>query len=256
MTNMMFELAKVQLNTDEIALLWLGQAGFIVRDHFGTVVVVDPYLSDCGETLKGFVRKSPKLMAAEDLKPDIYITTHQHFDHFDFDTIPIVADCSEAKFYGPASCCHNFLKMGICSERVEMLEVNQELQFKGVKITAAFADHGDLAPDAIGILMEIGGVKLYFSGDTAYRPEKMMSIQDFHPDLAFLSINGAFGNLNALEGAYIVRDLSLKAAIPCHFGTFIEHGGDPQAFEFHVSALAPFCQVIQLRPGEMYIYKK
>lgn len=256
MINVMNELTKVQLNKDEIALLWLGQAGFMIKDHFGTVAVIDPYLSDCGETLRGFVRQSPKLMAAEDLKPDLYITTHQHFDHFDFDAIPIVAFCSDAKFYGPASCCQGFLEMGICSERVELLELNREVQYKGVKITASFADHGDLAPDAIGLLMEIGGVKLYFSGDTAYRPEKLMPVKNFHPDLAFLSINGAFGNLNALEGAYVVRDLSLKAAIPCHYGTFIEHGGDPQSFKSHVGEMAPFCHVIQLSPGKVYTFKK
>ena len=120
--NLEDKIENIKIAEDEIGIFWLGQAGFLIKDGFGRKLVVDPYLTDCGYRMKGFKRLSPKLLAPESLSVDYYITTHIHFDHFDFDAIPIVAKKSNAKFYGPVTCYNEMIEMGIDSSRVNLLE--------------------------------------------------------------------------------------------------------------------------------------
>ena len=55
-------------------------------------MAVDPYLTNCGERIRGFKRLSPMLLPAEDFAPDYYVITHTHFDHLDYDAIPVVKE--------------------------------------------------------------------------------------------------------------------------------------------------------------------
>lgn len=254
--NFLFKVANAKLKKEEIGLFWLGQAGFLLKDFDGNIIVIDPYLTDCGERIKGFKRLSPKIISPSELEPDIYITTHIHFDHFDVDAIPIVSASHETKFFGPKSCIDKFVQIGIKPERLKLLEQNKALYYKDIMIKAVFADHGELAPDAIGLIMNIKGIKIYFSGDTAYCPDKMDEIIKFNPDIAVLSVNGRFGNLNSEEGAKVARDINAKIAIPCHFWTFREHGGDPLLFEQEMKKNASECRVKFMYQGEIYRYSK
>lgn len=243
------------VNNNEIALYWLGQAGFIIKSY-NNIIAIDPYLTDCGERIKGFKRLTPKLISPSELKADIYITTHIHFDHFDFDAVPIAAKCNKTKFYGPKTCVDKYREIGIKNKRITLLELDKEININDITIKAVYADHGTLAPDAIGILLKVNGIKLYFSGDTAYHPEKMSQVIDFKPDIAVLSVNGKFGNLTPAEGANLSSIINSKIAIPCHFWTFKEHGGDPLLFEIEMSKQAPECEVKFMSQGEMFKYSK
>jgi L-ascorbate 6-phosphate lactonase len=147
-----------------------------------------------------------------------------------------------------------YLELGIKKERVSLLGCGTEITEKNIMIKAVFADHGRLAPEAIGILLNINGIKLYFSGDTAYRPEMIKDVIDFAPDIAILSVNGKFGNLNSEEGAKLASDIGAKIAIPCHYWMFKEHGGDPQLFEEEMKKHSPQCLTKFMCQGEMFRY--
>jgi len=244
-----------ELAATELAVFWLGQAGFLIKDGKGRQVVIDPYLTDCGYRMKGFKRLSPKLIEPSELDVDYYITTHLHFDHFDFDAIPEVAKNKKTKFYGPISCFEQMKEMNIDDHRMTLLSEGVPISEKGIKIHPTFADHGELAPDAVGVFLEIGKHKLYFSGDTAYKPEYFDSVATMKPDVAFLSVNGAFGNLNGEEGAKVANQIGAKIAVPCHFWTFIEHGGDLKQFEHSMKLLSPNCQSYFMHQGECMVIK-
>ena len=49
-----------------------------------------------------------------------------------------------------------------------VLKSDEEWTGNGIKIKAIYADHGDLAPTAIGMLIDIEGIKIYHSGDTCF----------------------------------------------------------------------------------------
>ena len=121
-------------------------------------MVLDPYLTECGERIRGFKRLSPMLIAPEELAVDYYVTSHLHFDHFDYDAIPIVAQCTKRTlFFGPASCQEKFIELGIQAHRCHRLDRGECYQDEKILIRAVMADHGTMAPDAIGLLV-IGSI--------------------------------------------------------------------------------------------------
>ncbi len=245
------------LNKGELLILWVGQAGFLIKSSDGTVVAIDLYLTDYGNRIKGFKRISPIFITPEDLKADIYITTHHHFDHFDNDAIPIIIKNSPETMFLANKTCYELLKEIKGEEKnLALLEPEKSVTHFGVKVTAVYADHGQLAPDAVGLLIEIDENCIYVSGDTALRLEKWEEVKEAKPDIAILSINGAFGNLNSAEGAELALFCGAKAVIPCHFYTFAEHGGDPQAFKKEMEEKCPECKVIMMRTAEMILYNK
>lgn len=252
------KIEQTEIGKDEVAIFWLGQAGFLVKEPSGKTLVIDPYLSDSGFKLKEykkFKRISPILIDPADLDVDYFITTHIHFDHLDIETVPVVADKYPTTFLGTKSCVDMMLDMKIAKERIIELNEGVEQELEGFKILPTHADHGDLVPDCIGVYLEIGKHKLYFSGDTAYRPEKIQNVADLEPHVAFLSVNGAFGNLNVEEGAKVANIIGAKMAVPCHLWTFMEHGGDMAGFDESVRNHAPGCEPYFMRHGECLILK-
>ena len=248
------EIARKTVRANEIAIFWLGQAGFLIKDDQGRTVAIDPYLTDCCERAFSFKRLSPKLISPSELETDVLFSTHDHLDHFDIDAIPILMAGGQTKFVGSATSVSKCAEMGIAEDRLSALGEGDTLDLGWVKFTAVYADHGDLAPDAIGVLVSINGALIYYTGDTAYRPEKMSSAMAAKPDIIILPINGAYGNMDAKGAAYLVRDTGAKYAIPCHYWTFAVHGGNPQAFDDIMKADVPGSRAVFLRQGEAFSY--
>lgn len=247
------ELEHLDMKKGELAICWLGQAGFFIKDDQGHTFVLDPYLTNCGERMRGFKRLSPMLLNPSELKPNYYLTTHIHFDHFDFDAIPIVAQNSpQTHFLGPTTCVEQLRAMGIAPERITMVNRGDTFEDKIIKVHGILADHGIMAPDAIGVLLEMGGHRLYFSGDTAFHEDLFRTVAVFAPEVAVMSVNGEFGNMNAQEGAQAALLTGAQAAIPCHFWTFIEHGGHPKTF-FDILHASKRCTPMFFRHGEIQV---
>ena len=68
---------------------WLGQAGFRLTADNGTVIMIDPYLSDTLRYKKGesYRREVPMRDELLDSRVDVVILTHIHDDHMDFGTL-------------------------------------------------------------------------------------------------------------------------------------------------------------------------
>ena len=81
------------------------------------------------------------------------------------------------------------------------MDEGQSLTLGSVEISAVYADHGELAPDALGMVLNFGGIKVYHTGDTAYRPDEFAPAIKMRPDVLIPCINGAFGNMDAEEWA-------------------------------------------------------
>jgi L-ascorbate 6-phosphate lactonase len=75
-------------------------------------------------------------------------------------------------------------------------------------------------------------------------------------DIILPPINGAYGNLNSVDAARLVRDSGAQIAIPCHFWMFALHYGNPAEFLEACQAFAPQAQPVLLTQGEMFLYQK
>ena len=93
--------------------------------------------------------------------------------------------------------------------------------------TAVKAEHSD--PESIGVIVDDGSRKLYFTGDTLYQ-EEIFSMLPKDLWAVFLPINGRGNNMNAKDAADFAYEIDAKCAIPIHYG--LVDDVDPATFDF------------------------
>jgi L-ascorbate 6-phosphate lactonase len=244
------------VSRDHLAVYWLCQAGFAFKNSSGQVVAIDPYLSDVVERVVGFKRMMTCPIVTDDLEADLIICTHEHLDHMDTDALAGLAKNGRTHFAGPIECMKEFQKQQIPGERCHLLEEGKSCSFGDITVHAVYADHGELAPDALGVVVDFDGVRVYHTGDTAYRPEEFKPAIAMKPHILLPCINGAFGNLNAEEATMLTELVAPQIVIPTHFWMFVEQNGDPRGFLERCSTLAPSTRALLLKPGEEFVFRK
>jgi len=249
------QIASSRPGAGEVCLWWLGQAGFALRSADGKVVFVDPYLSDAVERLHGFKRLSLPPIAPDEVIADLVVLTHEHADHLDPDALPVIASRNPTcRFAAPAGCKEGLEGAGIAADRWVMLDLTGHHEEQGMVIHTCPADHGDFAPSAVAVMLDVDGVRFMFTGDTSLRPGLFRPLLDLKPDVLLPCINGVFGNMGHVDAAMLVQMAAPGIAIPCHFWTFAEQGaGDPGGFLHACRQLAPATQAMVLRPGETLV---
>ena len=242
---------KVEEGT--VAIFWLGQAGFVFKTAQGKIIYIDPYLTDSVEGVAGFKRLTPSVIEPGEVRADWVVITHLHPDHLDIDAVPEIAKKGKARFIGPPECMEKCRELGVSEDCLVGVVAGDERDLDGVRLLAVYADHGDLAPEAIGVVFDFDFASVYITGDTSYSPEEMDKVFSMKPEVIIPVINGRFGNLNPQEAALLTRDVHAKVAIPCHFWTFAEHNGDPLAFLEACKRETPEAKVVLMKQGECYL---
>ena len=250
----------VEVPENKVALFWVGQAGFAFKTHGGKKIVLDPYLTNyvrraIPEEGDGFKRMTAPLFDPEDIKWDILLSSHEHGDHWDIDAVPgLMQEGTEV--YANADSIAAAEAAGIDMSKVHEIAKGQVIDCGEFKLYTLNCNHGALAPNAMGFMLDFGFVKIYYSGDTCYDREALAQAIEMQPEVALLPINGAFGNLNAKDAAYLAKDLKAKVCVPHHFWTFPLHNselGDPLTAYRLFPELAPDCKLQLLVPGEAFL---
>jgi L-ascorbate 6-phosphate lactonase len=232
-----------------VGVFFLGQAGFILKKADGGLIAIDPYLSNCCERYFGFKRLMPKILDPGDLTFDQLLLSHAHYDHFDPDSIPVLMSNGKTELIGATDTEKECKRLHL-ENNVTYLSCGQTEKRNGMRVTGVPCDHGTLAPNALGLLVEIENKRIYYMGDTAYRTDLLENPILQNVDLLILPINGAFGNLNEEQAAHVVKTLNPKLAVPCHFWNFAEHGGNPGLFQKAMAEIAPENKYILMYQGE------
>ncbi len=257
MTQLAREISNVKVMEGEAALWWLAQAGFVFKTSTEKVIYLDAYLSNVVEKTFGFKRLSLAPIQAEEVRADWVISSHEHLDHLDIESIPIIArNCPECQFAGSSECMPEFEKMGIPREKVKVLEPGKQYSIEGIIINTARSDHGDLSPTALSLLLEFGQIRVLFTGDTSMNIPLIQPLIGIKPDILIPCINGRFGNLNGEEAAELTAVVKPRVVIPCHYWMFKEHNGDPESFAQACARQCPDVKVLFLSPGEGIILKQ
>jgi L-ascorbate 6-phosphate lactonase len=241
-----------------VRIWWLAQAGFAFKTPAGRIVYADPYLSDAVQRLHGFKRLSLAPIAAEEVCTDLVVLTHEHTDHLDPDSIPVIARRNpQCRFAGPAGCMEGLEQAGVAPERRSLLEPGRAHDLGGVVVHAVAADHGDYSLSALTLLLDFAGVRVLLTGDTSLRPGLLRPLIDLRPDMVLPCINGVFGNMNHIDAARLVQEVKPRYAIPCHYWTFAEQGGgDPAGFLYACRSFCPEVEALLLKPGEGFTLSK
>lgn len=222
MSTLAAQIACTRPAPGSLSAWWLGGSGFIFKTSSGAQIWIDPYLSDIVRVMFGVGRAFPPPINPSEAEPDIVISTHWHEDHLDPEAVPALARRRPtAKFVmSPASMSHA-IPLGVPKEQIVALTARQALDLGAVKLNGIVARHeagvpGWEVPDAFGVVMDFGGVRVYHSGDTDYDPRIHRALAGTPLALATLCINGSVGNMNAHEAALLASHLEARAVMPHH----------------------------------------
>ncbi len=256
MENFASEIQTARLG--ETHLFFTGQAGYIIKSSSGQLLAIDLYLSECVERIEksmGFKRLSPKILGPFDLEFDYVIATHPHMDHFDMDSIPEIMSHKRTRLFCSVGCEKLVDKLDMPDEetgsRITYVRQGDNIKAGDFEIHFVPCDHGSGAPDAVGVVVRVDGKTIYETGDTCLRLDWIDEIKEFGKiDIMIAPINGAFGNLDEMECAWLSHALKPGLTIPCHYGMFASHGGNPGKFFDIMKSSFPENKIFIMCAGE------
>lgn len=246
------QINTINIDVGKLGIFWLGQGGFLLKDHEGRKIAIDPYLSDYCRLMVGseWVRSFPVPIAPGKLMPGLTLVTHDHGDHTDPWSLQPIYTSSQSMFCGPTS-SYNHLgasDIGVTASRRVTLNRGQTWTWNGITITAVYANH---TTDSVGFVINMAGRKLYISGDTLYDTTLVNAVKAQNPNIMLVCINGKLGNMPASEAASLVKACNPQYAIPMHYGMFAYNTADPQTFVTECTSQGVTAQVIVL-PNCLY----
>ena len=221
---------------DDDYIGWIGHATFLIKLG-GTTIITDPVFSkNAGPLIFGPKRYTePALNLNELPKIDLFLLTHNHYDHQDMSTI--------RKFPYKDTKVFTALKLGKYFTKhhfknVQELDWYQEVKFNDLKITFLPAVHWskrsltDTNKTLWGsFLIEYAGKKIFFACDTGYGNIYKKIGKEFGPiDLTMINI-GAYDfrpmfeksiyHTSPEEALQAAQDLKSKKVLGTHWGTFV-----------------------------------
>ncbi|VVB98353.1 Beta-lactamase superfamily domain protein [uncultured archaeon] len=169
-------------NYQGVAITWFGHSSFLL-EHEKEAVYIDNYA----------------LPESVERKATIIIHTHGHYDH-----------CAPSEKIAE----NKTVYAGMCKHARDL--IGNTLRIRDVKIefVEAYNISKPFHPRGAGcgVVVTLGGVRIYHAGDTDFIPE-MASIRC---DVALLPIGGTF-TMNEKEAADAVKAINPAVAIPMHY---------------------------------------
>lgn len=216
-------------------ITWFGHSAFLV-EIAGKKILLDPMFGPvpAPSAWLGKQRYSNGLPIDIDKLPEIdaIIMSHDHYDHLDYESIMKLKGKTK-HFYMPLGVGVHFKKWGVPANQVHELDWWQGIELDSLKFTCTPARHFsgrglfDRATTLWGSwVIEAGGKKIYFSGDSGYGPHFKDIGDKFGPfDFAMMEC-GQYGDkwtaIHMLPEQTIQAAIDVKAnaMMPIHWGAF------------------------------------
>jgi len=203
-----------------VTVQWLGHASFKISGD-DDVIYIDPW----------------KLREATH-DATVVLVSHSHYDHYSDNDIAKAAG-ADTKIIASTDVVK---KEG----KGQAIKPGETITAGGVKVTgvASYNPNKPFHPKAnnwLGFVVEIGGNRIYYAGDTDLTDE-MKALTNI--DVALLPVGGKY-TMNAKEAAEATEHIKPKQAIPYHWGDIVGSRSDAQEFANNAK-----CEVKVLSPGE------
>ena len=221
---------------------WLGHAAFELEAD-GTTVLIDPWLTG-----------NPKAAAsADELNANAILLTHGHQDHYG--DIVSIAKRTGATVVAITEIAHELAEE--LGEDHAVFDPNMggtvSLDWGTVRVVPAW--HTSTTPNGTpstpaGLVVEIGGKRLYHLGDTALFSDLKLVKRYGRIDVAIMPIGGHY-TMDRFDAVVAAEWVGADTVIPCHYGTFPPIETDAGAFKADVERETS-SEVIVLAPGEAH----
>ncbi len=258
----MQSIREFQVPANTLAIWYLGQNGFLLKDSVSPLIGIDLYLTNsCAGTFAHLPfrldRQLPIFVEPEDLDVDVFITTHSHDDHADPETIRRVRKAGKTIFVGPFDSMRIYRECGVPEKSCRLLHPGETLHLGGTTVQATFAlptDATDL--NHSGVLISLPcGITFYNTGDTAWA-ERLPKLLPANVDICAICINGGFHNLTPIQAAATVKELNPRVAIPCHYDMMINNVGSPEMLRVALDLVGSEAACTILRYYEPWLYQR
>jgi L-ascorbate metabolism protein UlaG (beta-lactamase superfamily) len=235
-------------------LTWYGHAAFVLRTPKGTVLAIDPWLSNPSA--------KDKEAAAKLEKVDFILVTHAHSDHTG-DAVAI-AKRTGAKLVAGFDLSKALMGAGYPAEQATMMtngNIGGTFPLTDeVSVTIVSAVHSSgLAKEGeplhyggnpTGFLIHVkGGPTVYHTGDTDVTSDMKLVGDRWHIDYMLACIGGHF-TMDPIGAATAAQLTRAKVVIPMHFGTFPLLKGTPAELEKAIKAKGLKTKVVTMQVGE------
>ena len=202
-----------------VKLEWFGHASFKISEA-NTIIYIDPW------KLKN---------ASHDAT--IVLISHSHYDHLSVPDIEKVYG-QDTKIIAPADVIEKVGKGQVLKPGNTITE--GEVKITGVPSYNLTKQFHPKSNNWLGFVIEIGGKRIYYAGDTDMTDE-MKALKNI--DLALLPAGGTY-TMNSSEAAQATKFFKPKTAVPYHWGDIV--GSEKDADNFKKEAV---CPVTVLKPG-------
>ncbi len=258
------DIKQTSVLAGSVALWATGQSGFLIKSPGGTVLALDPYLTDSCQAVGleygfDFTRLTPSPIAPAELVGliDGYLLTHTHGDHLDPETLAgYRAAGGKGPYVAPMETVDKLQSLDVPADQILPIWPNKNHVIGDITVQATFAiPFGGDDLTHIGYLVKIsGGPTIYFTGDTAYHELISDAVGPHKPDLLVAVINGAFRNMGPAEAARLAAELKVARVIPCHHNLFPDNSLPTSLFHTNLKCLGLGDLLLEARDGEKIVF--
>lgn len=220
---------------NEVQVTFVNHSTFLVQIG-GYNILIDPIWSKRTSPFQwaGPERMRPPGISIDMLPSiDFVLISHNHYDHLDVNTIKAINEKHKPKFIVPLGVGKFLSKMGIDNHTDldwDQTTILDSISVKGVSANH-FTSRGLFDRDKTlwcGYLLNFGGYKIYYAGDTGYGPNfKKIGEEEKSIDLALIPIGAYLPrwfmspiHISPEQAVEVHLDVKSKQSIACHFGTF------------------------------------
>ena len=233
------QLYNFNLKDRQLGIVWLGQSGFLIKSK-SAVFLIDPYLSDFAEQWtfgkhNEHIRMHPAPIAPKEIYGvDVVLCTHDHVDHIDPYSIPVLALRNpQTRFVAPLTAKNRILGLYVDESRLDVLSGLDSLEKGPVSVHAIPAAHSQLDYDKengypyLSYVIKVDGLTIFHAGDTVPYDKQAEYLSTFNIDVALLPVNGEkdpsldlLPNFNIHQAVQFAQDINAKLTIPMHYDMF------------------------------------
>jgi len=237
-------------------LVYVGHATILIELD-GTRLLTDPVL---GSRIAHIRRRVPPPDEAHLEALDAILVSHAHYDHLDVASLKRVA--AGRRLVVPRGVGRLLSRRGV--DATDEVQAGDALRVGSLDVRVVHAEHdgrrwpGGTRFPSVGYVVEGGGSRVYFAGDTDLF-DGMRDLRDV--DVALLPICGwgvrvGPGHLDPVRAAEAAARIAPRVALPIHWGTLASPAyantdlAEPaRRFVALVAEAAPQVEVVVLQPG-------